>query len=122
MTAHAVIRMHRAQFLEGEGIAQVLESVAREVPHQPKLPELALEQVLLERRIGHLRRFQAVAGGRVDGDAAPGVQEAGAKGDRGDVAFAGGSQAQDETQCAGREVRLVGMRHHGGIEQRRGLE
>ena len=33
-----------------------------------------------------------------------------------------GAQAQDETQRAGRNIRLIRVRHHRGIEQRRGFE
>ena len=36
--------------------------------------------------------------------------------------FAGGPQAQNETQRAGREVRLIRVRHDRRIEQRRGFE
>ena len=36
--------------------------------------------------------------------------------------FARGAQAQDKAQRPGRQVRLVRVRHDGGIEQRRGFE
>ena len=44
-----------------------------------------------------------------------------AESDGGDVPFARGPQAQDETQRALGQPGLVGMRHDGRIEQRRGL-
>ena len=111
-----------AQFVQRERFAQGLEDLPAEVPDQPQFLELALEQALLVRRVGHLFGLQAVAGGRDDGDVALAVQEAGAKSDRGDVAFARGPQTQDESQRARRKVRLVRVRHDRGIEQRRRFE
>ena len=36
--------------------------------------------------------------------------------------FPRGAKAQDKTLRPGRQVRLVRVRHHGGIEQRRSFE
>ena len=38
------------------------------------------------------------------------------------MAFAHGTEAENEAQCAFRRARLVGVRHDAGIEQRRGFE
>ena len=38
------------------------------------------------------------------------------------MSLADGTQAQNEAQAAGRNSRLIGMRHDAGIEQRRRLE
>jgi hypothetical protein len=38
------------------------------------------------------------------------------------VSFPSGAQAEDKPQSAGREIRLVGMRNDGWIEQGRGLQ
>ena len=111
-----------AQFVQREGASQPQEHLPAEVPHQPKFLELSLEYAVLVGGAGHLLGFEAVARGGIDGDVAAGIKQPGAKGDGGDVTFARGPQAQDETQRAGRQVRLVRMRHDRGIEQRGGFE
>src|SRR5205823_1491207 len=84
--------------------------------------KLSPEQALLVRRVGRLYGLETITGGRVDRDFAISAQESRAKSDRGDMPFAGGPQAQNETQRAGREVRLIRVRHDRWIEQRRGFE
>jgi len=51
-----------------------------------------------------------------------GVQYAAAKSIDETVPLGGGAQAQDETQRSGRHIRLIHVRHHGGIEQGSGFE
>ena len=47
-------------------------------------------------RVGHLHRFEAETGWRGDRAVVIGVQEAGAKGDGGNVPFGRGAQAQNK--------------------------
>ena len=58
----------------------------------------------------------------LDGDGVVRVDDAGAKFDRGDVSFASGAQAQDETKAPSAHAGLIGMRHDRGIEERGGFE
>ena len=111
-----------AQFVQREGASQPQEHLPAEVSHQPKFLKLSLEYAVLVGGAGHLLGLEAVARGGIDGDVAAGIKQSGAKSDRGDVTFARGPEAQDETQRAGRQVRLVRMRHDRGIEQRGGFE
>ena len=64
-----------AQFLQRERVAQALQRLAAEVARQTQFLKLPIEQAFLVRCIGHLRRLEAVARGRVDRDVAVGVQE-----------------------------------------------
>ena len=50
------------------------------------------------------------------------MDNAGTKSDGRNVSFPGGAQAENESQGAGRQTGLVGMRHDGRIEQRRGFQ
>ena len=111
-----------AQFAEGERVAEALKRLAAEIADQPQFLEFALEQEFLVRRVGRLCGLDIEARGFLEGDAAAGVEDAGAERDGGNVAFASGAQAHDEPQRAGRQVRLVRMRHDGRIEQRGSLE
>ncbi len=111
-----------AQFVQREGASHSQEHLPAEVSHQPKFLKLSLEYAVLVGGVGHLLGFEAVARGGIDRDIAAGIKQPGAKRDRGDVAFARGPEAQDEPQRAGRQVRLVRMRHDRRIEQRGGFE
>ncbi len=111
-----------AEFVQRERVLESLEHLPVEVARKAKFLELALEEPLLVRSVGHLRRLKAIAGWRIDRDVAGRVEEPGAEGDRRDMAFARRPQAQDEAQGAGRKVRLVRMQHDRGVEQGGGFE
>jgi hypothetical protein len=51
-----------------------------------------------------------------------GVDDTRPKSDGGNVSFPGGAQAEDKTQSAGRQVRLVRVRDDGRIEQGSGFQ
>ena len=82
-----------AQFLQRKRVPESVESLPAQVAGQTEFLKLPLEQVLLVRCIGRLGRFEAEAGGRVDRDVAVGAEESSAKGDRGNMPFAGGPEA-----------------------------
>ena len=73
-------------------------------------------------RIWDLTRLREKSSGRHDLDPLVAVDDPGPECDRRNVSFAGGAQAEDKTQRAGREIRLVRVRNDGRIEQRRGLQ
>ena len=91
-------------------------------PVNPSFSEFPLEQRLLVDGVRNLARLGEKARGGQDLDPLIGMDDAGAKRDGGDVPFAGGAQAENEPQRAGRQTRLVGVRHDGRIEQGRGFQ
>ena len=93
-----------------------------EIAGEAQLLQFPREKGLLERRVRHVGGLEAVTGGRGDRDRAAGVQVARAKRDRRDVSLARRPQAQDESKRARRQIRLVGVRHDRGVEERRGFE
>ena len=80
-----------AQFFYRECVRQAVENLPVEVAHEPEFLKLPLEQGFFKRRVGHLHRLQAVAGGQVHGDAAVGVQYSAAKSDRGNMPLGRGA-------------------------------
>ena len=88
-------------------------------PVNPSFRELSREQRLLVHGVRNLLRLGEKAGGGQDLDPLIGMDDAGAKRDGRNVSFAGGAQAQNEAQRAGRQFRLIGVRNDGGIEQGR---
>src|SRR5271157_425736 len=87
-----------AQFFQRECVPQAFENLPVEIAPQAEFLKLPLKQALLVSRAGHLHGLEAVTGWRVDRDVVVGVQESGPKGDRGNVAFGRGPQAQNEAQ------------------------
>jgi hypothetical protein len=71
--------------------------------------------------IGHALRLGHERHGRRERDAMVQANRAGAESDGGNMPFARGPQAQDETQRTLWQSGLVGMRHDGRVEKRRRL-
>ena len=78
--------------------------------------------ILLVGRIGHLRGFEAVPRRTVDRDLAFTVEEARPKGNRRNMAFAGGPQAENEAQRTFGQFRLVRVWNDRGVKQGSGFQ
>ena len=72
--------------------------------------------------IGNLAGLGEEAGGRHYLDPSIGMNDAGSKGDGGNVTFPSGAQAENESQSAGRQISLIGVRNDGRIEERSGFQ
>src|SRR5262249_38280792 len=87
-----------AQLHDSEWITEVLQEMAAEVARQSEFTRLPAEQVSLVRRVRHLFRFPAMRRRVIDPDGAISSHGSCAKGDRRNVAFASGAQAQNKAQ------------------------
>ncbi len=113
----------RFEFAEREVLAERLHDLRWTSRSQIPSPcSLWRKTTFAVRRVRVQHRRGDEARGFVHRDRVIGVDDAGAKFDRGNVTFAGGAQAEDEAQFARRETGLVGVRDDRGIEERGGFE
>ena len=110
-----------AQLLQREILVQLVQHAPAKFILHARLLEFVGKQALDVSGIGHALRLGHKRHGRRERDAMLRADRARAEGDGGNVSFARGPQAQDETQRALGQPGLVGVGHDGRIEQRRGL-
>ena len=114
-------QQNRAQLLQGEIVVKLVQHAPAKIILHAGFLEFVGKQSLDVSGIGHALRLRHKRHGRRERDAMLRADRAGAEGDGGNVSFARGPQTQDETQRALGHPGLVGMRHDGRIEQRRGF-
>src|SRR6185436_8129248 len=103
-------------------MSQAIQDLIREVTGQTQLLKLSMEKGFFVGLIGDLAGFEAIPGGLVNGNLVVGIQKTGAESDRGNMAFTGGAQAENEPQRSGRKIGLIGVRDDGWIEKGSGFE
>ncbi len=112
---------YAAQVIQGEFPGKLIHDAPAKVIVQARLLKFAGKERFLVSRIEHGLRFHHKRSGGRERDALIRAHGARAESDGGDVPFAHGPKAQYKTERARGKPRLVGVRHNGRIEQRRGF-
>src|SRR5579872_4303031 len=108
-----------AQLFQGKRPSKVVQCLAREFVGQSHLNEFPFEERFIVAGIWNLTRFREETCRWQNLDPMVDVDDARSKGNRRNMSLPGSTQAEDKTQSSGKQVRLVRMRHNGGIEKRR---
>ena len=112
----------RAKLFQRERFAHFVHHPLGEFAGQSQFHKFPPEQPLFVNRVWNLTRLSEEAAGFAHLDPMIGMDDSGSKRDGRNMPFASSAQAENESQRARWQPRLIGVRDDGGIEQRSGFQ